>query len=120
MLSLSILIITLELIISSNGVSSVFSRIRLMYGSTPLEDIINSNVIMRMLNESTASSDQILDQASISDGLGGSLGGTGFTTFRKNIRQRYIQGVSESPVLATPDSWDECGRIKTDCRSSVC
>jgi hypothetical protein len=94
-----------------NGVASVFSRIRLMYGSTPLEDIIQSNVIMRMLNESTASSDQILDQASISDGLGGTIGGTGFTTFRKNIRQRYIQGVSADPVVATSTTWDQCGSV---------
>lgn len=42
-----------------------------MYGSTPLEDVINYNVIARMLTEWTSSSGQVADQTSIADGIGG-------------------------------------------------
>lgn len=75
-----------------NGIASIFSRIRLMYGSTPLEDIINANVIVRMLNEHTTTSDSIIDQTSIMAGLGGSYMST--SGQMENARQRCIHGVA--------------------------
>jgi hypothetical protein len=85
-----------------NGIASIFSRIRLMYGSTPLEDIINSHIISRILNECTTSSDQICDQTSIAEGLGGVFSLTG--TYLENSRQRVIQGVAQ----ATDEFSDGC------------
>jgi len=34
-----------------NNIQSIFSRVRLLYGATPLEDMINYNVIVRSLTE---------------------------------------------------------------------
>lgn len=55
-----------------NNIQSCFSRVRLMYGSTPIEDIINYNVIVRSLTEWTATNqDSCLDQQTINEGIGG-------------------------------------------------
>lgn len=88
-----------------NNIQSLFSRVRLLYGSTPIEDIINYNVIVRCLTEWTGTT-QIgtLDQTSIADGIGGVVTGVqgtgGGSTLRKtglvNIRQAYIQGLDGS------------------------
>lgn len=54
-----------------NSIQSVFTRVRLLYGSTPLEDILGYNIINRMLTEWTTSSGLVLDQTSIAEGIGG-------------------------------------------------
>lgn len=53
-----------------NNIQSIFQRVRLMYGSTPLEDIIDYNVITRCLTEWTAQPGGHADQLSINDGIG--------------------------------------------------
>jgi hypothetical protein len=95
-----------------NNIQSLFSRVRLLYGATPIEDIINYNQVVRMLTEWTGTS-QVgsLDQTSVADGVGGVvLGIDGITNvdisappayFSKrqgfvNIRQAYIQGLDYS------------------------
>lgn len=89
-----------------NNIQSLFSRVRLLYGSTPIEDIINYNVIVRSLTEWTGTT-QIgtLDQTSICDGIGGvvygaqgrNVTGDSAEDILKmglvNIRQAYIQGI---------------------------
>lgn len=62
-----------------NNIQSVFSRVRLLYGSTPIEDIIGYNVIVRSLTEWTGTTQQgTFDQTSINEGIGGvSYGITG-------------------------------------------
>lgn len=94
-----------------NNIQSIFSRVRLMYGSTPIEDIINYNQVVRMLTEWTGTT-QIgtLDQTSIADGIGGIVYGcegfgTGGSPFfprqgMVNIRQAYIQGIDNSQSVA--------------------
>lgn len=87
-----------------NNIQSIFSRIRLMYGSTPIEDIINYNQVVRMLTEWTGTAQVgTLDQTSIADGIGGVvMGAEGFGGSGQprqgliNIRQAYIQGIDES------------------------
>lgn len=94
-----------------NNIQSLFSRIRLLYGSTPIEDIINYNQIVRMLTEWTGTAQVgTLDQTSIADGVGGVVYGTeGYVTGGNaskprlpirtgfvNIRQAYIQGIDLS------------------------
>jgi hypothetical protein len=83
-----------------NNIQSIFSRVRLLYGSTPLEDIINYNVIVRNLTEWTATAGNVLDQTSISEGIGGvafgAVGTTGLTYGLKNLRQAYIQGIDNT------------------------
>tara|TARA_R110000868_G_scaffold161183_3_gene391179 strand:- start:1302 stop:2846 length:1545 start_codon:yes stop_codon:yes gene_type:complete len=88
-----------------NNIQSMFSRVRLLYGSTPLEDIPNYNVIVRALTEWTGADALGSDQTSISDGIGGvtpatsggvnlvTAGGLQGTPQLCNVRQKYIQGL---------------------------
>jgi hypothetical protein len=92
-----------QLVRFQNNIQSIFSRVRLLYGSTPLEDIINYNVVVRMLTEWTAGTGR--DQASIAQGIGNTTTASGFsvstdtppagTSGIVNIRQNFIQGVSK-------------------------
>ncbi len=88
-----------------NNIQSIFTRARLLYGSTPLEDIPYYNVVVRALTEWTGTNQQgTYDQTSINEGIGGtSLGMTGRYTFPTatstdivqvpvNVRQAFIQG----------------------------
>lgn len=94
-----------------NNIQSCFSRVRLLYGSTPLEDIPNYNYIVRALTEWTGHDPLGADQTSVSDGIGGVMptisgsslpGGTNVAIAKAagslnpvigNIRQKIIQGV---------------------------
>lgn len=87
-----------------NCIHSVFSRARLLYGAQPLEDIIDSNVIIRALTEWTATQSDSLDQTTISEGIGGIKPVTLLTsvagvptqrTINENIRQWKIQGLTD-------------------------
>lgn len=62
-----------------NNIQSLFTRVRLLYGAAPLEDIINYNVIVRMLTEWSATNHNgSVDQTSIAEGIGGThFGNTG-------------------------------------------
>lgn len=81
-----------------NNIQSIFSRVRVMYGSTPLEDIINYNVIVRNLTEWTATAPYpTMDQSTIAEGIGGiavGVDGQGTTPGMFNVRQKHIQGYS--------------------------
>ena len=84
-----------------NNIQSIFQRLRVLYGSTPLEDIMNYNVIVRALTEWTAT-DQMstMDQTSVAEGIGGVVPvstGTGSpVTALQNTRQTYIHGTDNS------------------------
>lgn len=56
-----------------NNIQSIFQRVRLMYGSLPLEDIRAANLLVRMLSDATGSANNSVtaDQTSISEGVGG-------------------------------------------------
>jgi len=92
--------------------------VRLLYGSTPLEDMINYNVIVRNLTEWTATAGNTLDQTSISEGIGGSISGVASTTAYslKNIRQSYIQGNNQITGFLTPN---QAGGLLSGTTSSV-
>jgi len=82
-----------------NNIQSIFQRVRLLYGATPSEDIINYNVIVRSLTEWTSTNQTgTMDQTSIAEGIGG-------VTFGKannaayglvNVRDSYIQGINSA------------------------
>jgi hypothetical protein len=79
-----------------NNIQSLFQRVRLLYGATPLEDILNYNVIVRALTEWTATNQiNTIDQTSIAEGIGGAMlafdqnGVQGIC----NVRQKFIQGL---------------------------
>lgn len=88
-----------------NNIQSIFSRVRLLYGATPLEDIPQYNVMIRALTEWTGTNQQgIFDQTSINEGIGGYTLTTGgraqfvatssaYTLGAYNTRQKYIQGI---------------------------
>jgi hypothetical protein len=96
-----------------NNIQSIFNRVRLLYGSTPLEDVINYNVIVRNLTEWTGTGQVgLMDQSTMAQGIGGvtmgaapsNTGGTivyastpatgVFTAYGLvNVRQFYIQGI---------------------------
>jgi hypothetical protein len=85
-----------------NNIQSIFSRVRLLYGSTPIEDITNYNVIVRCLTEwTTGNPTGTIDQSSINEGIGGAAIGNDTSGFGGlvNVRQAYIQGCS----FAFPD-----------------
>jgi len=88
-----------------NNIQSIFSRVRLLYGSTPIEDIVNYNVIVRCLTEWSSSNPAVPDQASVSEGIGGvvfgsaptangALGAATATSLAGlvNVRQNHIHG----------------------------
>lgn len=96
-----------------NNIQSIFSRVRLLYGATPIEDIIGYNQIVRSLTEWTgANADGNITQNSINEGVGGAVMGRSgsigsdaadVTTIPTrqaslqglvNVRQAYIHGVS--------------------------
>lgn len=96
-----------------NNIQSCFSRVRLLYGATPIEDIIGYNQIVRAVTEWTgASSENTISQTSINEGIGGYVAGrSGYlstsvadtTTLATrqcglpglvNVRQAYIHGIS--------------------------
>lgn len=80
-----------------NNIQSIFNRVRLLYGATPLEDMINYNVIVRCLTEWTSGNPHMcMDQSTINEGIGGvtiggNLGAAGIQGL-VNVRQRHIQG----------------------------
>jgi hypothetical protein len=79
-----------------NNIQSIFSRVRLMYGSTPLEDIINYNQIVRNLTEWSATNQMgTMDQSSIAEGIGGVMisDNTSSSNGYINVRQKFIQGI---------------------------
>jgi len=88
-----------------NNIQSIFSRVRLLYGATPLEDMINYNVIVRSLTEWTATNQHMtMDQTSIAEGIGGVTIATDATLTPYfgvvNTRNKYIQGISDISVAA--------------------
>lgn len=84
-----------------NNIQSIFNRVRLLYGATPLEDMINYNLIVRALTEWTSTNQtNSMDQVTISEGIGGfTRGNTAGSTFANadmNVRSSYIQGIDKS------------------------
>lgn len=96
-----------------NNIQSIFSRVRLLYGATPIEDIIGYNQIVRSITEWTgASTENTICQTSINEGIGGYVMGRSgslsdvdadrVTVATRNaslpglvpVRQAYIHGVS--------------------------
>lgn len=106
-----------------NNIQSIFSRGRLLYGSTPLEDLVNMGTIVRCLTEWTATNVQgIMDQTAICEGIGGyitDLDSTGAVFGNVNTRQKYIQSVSDTliipggatPVARTPADFFQGGKV---------
>lgn len=86
-----------------NNIQSLFQRVRLLYGATPLEDVLNYNVIVRALTEWTSTNQTLtMDQTSITEGIGGSiLGQTDDVTGIVNARQKYIQGIEKGIAPTT-------------------
>jgi hypothetical protein len=97
-----------------NNINSIFTRVRLLYGATPLEDMINYNVIVRNLTEWTGTNQTAtIDNSSIAVGIGGCVPGIGPTFSAAttlgdiqpglvNVRQNYIQGIDASLPNAAP------------------
>lgn len=89
-----------------NNIFSIFGRGRLMYGSTPLEDLINMCQIVRCLTEWTATNVQgILDQTSIAEGIGGYVLDCDSATNPNygfvNSRQKFIQSTAGDRAAPT-------------------
>lgn len=90
-----------------NNIQSIFNRVRLLYGATPLEDIPYYNVLVRQLTEWTGTGS--FDQTSINEGIGGvsasasrskaaelTSGNALFNRENVNIRQDFIHGIDTS------------------------
>lgn len=88
-----------------NNIQSIFSRVRLLYGATPLEDMINYNVIVRSLTEWTATNQHMsMDQTSIAEGIGGVTVATDSSSTPYfgvvNTRNKFIHGISDVTVAS--------------------
>lgn len=105
-----------------NNIQSIFSRVRLLYGSTPIEDIVNYNVIVRALTEWSSSNPHVIDQTSVNEGIGGVAFGSGLAAQATlgngtvlmpqglvNVRQNYIQGVDTINGPDTPANFFSAG-----------
>ena len=102
-----------DIIRFQNNIQSIFNRVRLLYGSTPLEDMINYNVIVRNLTEWTGTGQQgVMDQSTLAQGIGGVTFGNapGYSAGIVytapafgycNVRQFYIQGIDASTSTQT-------------------
>ena len=88
-----------------NNIQCIFNRVRLLYGATPLEDIINYNVVVRGLTEWSGTCQQgIFDGNSIADGIGGctiAMDSSAGITGMVNTRSKFIQG-SQYAFPGTP------------------
>jgi hypothetical protein len=96
---------TANMVRFQNNIQSIFSRVRLLYGSTPIEDIVNYNVIVRALTEWSSNNPHSPDQCSVTEGIGGvtfgsapyTLGVIGSAAQENvqgliNVRQNLIHG----------------------------
>lgn len=55
-----------------NNIACIFNRVRLLYGSSPQEDLLQYNVLVRALTEWTTTNHHgAFDQTAITDGIGG-------------------------------------------------
>ena len=92
-----------------NNIQSIFSRGRLLYGSTPIEDLVNMGTIVRFLTNWTATNVQgIMDQTSIAEGIGGYVldsSSTGAVYGHVNVRQKYIQSLAGNIAPGTPSNF---------------
>ena len=91
-----------------NNIQSIFQRVRLLYGATPLEDMLNYNVIVRCLTEWTSTNQtNSMDQTSIGEGIGGAIVGIDANSNSGivNVRQRYIQGIEIGANPAAPSNF---------------
>jgi len=85
-----------------NNIQSIFNRVRLLYGSTPLEDIMNYNLIVRSLTEWTSTNQNgTIDQVSIAEGIGGFCEGFQAKDVSplpgaQHVRKTFIQGFDTS------------------------
>jgi len=81
-----------------NNIQSIFQRARVLYGSTPLEDIPGYNIVVRALTEWTSTNQNgTMDQSTIAEGIGGTVTGVlgdGSVPGNSvvNTRQAIIQG----------------------------
>lgn len=79
-----------------NNIQSIFRRVRVMYGSTPLEDIQEYHVIQRMLTEASGTAQiQAIDNNSLTNGIGGVIqgyGADGVAQTAVHVRRNFIQG----------------------------
>lgn len=98
-----------------DNIQSCFQRARLVYGSTPMEDIQSYNHVVRSVTQWTTSNSSVMDQTSIADGIGGYVisgsnmhaAGTDQCPFLEtydplqpsSVRQEYIQGIYGTDAL---------------------
>jgi len=70
-----------------NNIQSIFNRIRLLYGASPQEDILQYGLLVRCLSEWTGTNQMLnIDQGSIADGVGG--------TFMGSIPQAFTAAIT--------------------------
>ncbi len=107
-----------EITYFQNNIQSIFNRVRLLYGATPLEDIINYNMIVRSLTEWTSTNQtSSMDQTSISEGIGGCIIGldAGVNSGYLNVRASYIQGIVNAQSGYTGVTGNFFGGDGTNC-----
>jgi hypothetical protein len=98
-----------------NNVQSAFDRVRLLYGATPLEDMINYNQIVRNLTEWTSSANGTFDQTSIAEGISRvastSIDTVSFNTLARPVLiQGIFNGAGSQVITPYKSATDTCSR----------
>lgn len=107
-----------------NNIQSIFNRIRILYGSTPLEDLINQNYLVRNLTEMTAHEGSVLGPCSINEGIAGAsintqrFGGTPSYAL-VNGRQSFIQGTTCTSVTAPAPANFTLNFLNVPCKTNT-
>lgn len=99
-----------------NNIQSIFAKVRVMYGPSPLEDLEEYAVLIRCLTEWTAGNPSLcVDQGTITDGIGNSTIDADVGGFYQVLqtRPKHIQGYS-AIYSTTPASFSGptgCGPV---------
>ncbi len=108
-----------------NSIHSIFRRIRLLYGSTTLEEILESGYLVRQITDLTSTADNVLDQSTIAEGSGGYVGGftvngtyngvAGDYGFSQRRTQHSVMQVGGTTTKAFPN-WTTTNNVSTAVR----
>ena len=106
-----------------NNIQSIFQRVRLLYGSTIIEDIPGYNHLVRGLTEWTATNKHLtMDQTAVNEGIGGIVmdsDQSGETFGLVNVRTKYIQGYCDQGLQNLGDKTHFNGGVGWDLNTPV-
>lgn len=106
-----------------NNIQSCFQRVRLLYGSTIIEDIPGYNHLVRGLTEWSATNKHLtMDQTAVNEGIGGIVVDSdqnGDCFGLVNVRSKYIQGYCDQGLINLGDKTHFTGGMGWDLSRNI-